>query len=43
MDAEKTAMMVDYLRVLAELKQANVYCNAEIQKVLEQVANELDD
>lgn len=42
MDAEKMAMMVEYLRVLADLKNADVFCNTEIKTVLEKMTEELE-
>jgi hypothetical protein len=43
MDATKIAMMVEYLRVLGELKRSNVYCNDEIQAVMRKLGEMLDE
>jgi hypothetical protein len=42
-DKDKIALMVEYLRVLGELKRSDVYCNDEIQQVLRKMSELLND
>jgi hypothetical protein len=43
MDAQKVATMIEYLRVLGELKRSDVYCNGEIQQVLRKMTEMLNE
>lgn len=42
-EAEKIALMVEYLRVLGELKRSDVYCNDEIKQAMRQMTEMLSE
>jgi len=41
MDKEKTSLMIEYLRVLADLKRSDVFCTNEIKSTFARVEKEL--
>lgn len=43
MGEQKIALMVEYLRVLGELKRSDVYCNDEIKQVLRKMTDVLNE
>lgn len=41
MEENKTQQLIEFLRVLGELKAADYYANTEIKKVISQIQTEL--
>ncbi|QNG60331.1 hypothetical protein H4O14_02030 [Bacillus sp. PAMC26568] len=40
-EQNRTQQLIDFLRVLGELKSADYYANQEIKKVIEQIQSDL--
>lgn len=41
-EKNRTEQLIDFLRVLGELKAADYYANVEIKKVIKQIQTELE-